>query len=113
MTVSTIQTKKLLIFLLSSGNINKYEFLTVKDVLPEKAPALKIFEDSPLEKELKAQTSGGEKQYLNQTKFLNLIKMKKKLKEVVLSQIQPTGTFYKYCNINKFDRNYFYSKINK
>ena len=55
----------MLIFLLSSGNINKYEFLTVKDVLPEKAPALKIFEDSPLEKELKAQTSGGEKQYLN------------------------------------------------
>ena len=62
---SQFRQKKLLIFLLSSGNINKYEFLTVKDVLPEKAPALKIFEDSPLEKELKAQTSGGEKQYLN------------------------------------------------
>ena len=60
-----LDKKNLLIFLLSSGNINKYEFLTVKDVLPEKAPALKIFEDSPLEKELKAQTSGGEKQYLN------------------------------------------------
>ena len=46
---------------LSSGNLRKYEFITAKDVLPEKdllekAAVLKIFEYSPLGKELKAQT---------------------------------------------------------
>ena len=43
---------------LSSGNFNKYEFLTGKCVLTEKdllekAAAIKIFEYSPLGKELK------------------------------------------------------------
>ena len=47
-------------------NVDKYEFLTGKDVLPkkdllEKADALKGFEYSPLGKELKAQTSAAEK----------------------------------------------------
>ena len=51
---------------LSSGNVSKYEFLTGKDVLPEKelvekAAALKRFEYSPLGKELKAQNSAAEK----------------------------------------------------
>ena len=46
---------------LSSENVSKYEFLTAKDVLPEKdllekASALKRFDYSPLGKELKAQT---------------------------------------------------------
>ena len=46
---------------LSSGNISKYEFLTGKDVLPEKnllekAATMKKFEYSLLGKELKAQT---------------------------------------------------------
>ena len=46
---------------LSTGNLRKYEFITARDVLPEKdllekAAALKIFEYSPLGKELKAQT---------------------------------------------------------
>ena len=53
---------------LSSGNVSKYEFLTGKDVLPEKelvekAAALKRFEYSPLGTELKAQNSAAEKQY--------------------------------------------------
>ena len=53
---------------LSSGNVNKYEFLTGKDVLPEKGflekyDALKRFEYSPLGKELKAKSSAPEKQY--------------------------------------------------
>ena len=51
---------------LSSGNVRKYEFLTSKDVLPEKeflekAAVLKRFEYSPLDKDLKAQTSVAEK----------------------------------------------------
>ena len=46
---------------LSSGNASKHEFLTGKDVLPEKdllekAATMKRFEDSPLCKELKSQT---------------------------------------------------------
>ena len=46
---------------LSSGNVSKYEFLTGKDLLPEKdllgkAAAIKRFEYSSLGKELKAQT---------------------------------------------------------
>ena len=46
---------------LSSWNVNKYEFLTAKDVLPEndlleETAELKRFEHSPLGKELKAQT---------------------------------------------------------
>ena len=53
---------------LLSGNVNKYQFLTGKDILPEKdllerATALKKFEYSPLSKELKKQTSAAEKQY--------------------------------------------------
>ena len=40
------------IFALSSANINKYDFLTEKDVLPEK-DLKKRFENYPLVKELK------------------------------------------------------------
>ena len=55
---------------LSSGNVSKYEFLTDKDVLPdkdlpEKSAAIKRFEYSPLGKEWKKQTSVAEKQYKN------------------------------------------------
>ena len=54
------------IFALSSGTVSKYEFLTGRDVLPEKellekAAALKRFEYSPLGKDLKKQTSVTEK----------------------------------------------------
>ena len=53
---------------LSSRNVSKYEFLTGKDVLPEKdlpekAATIKTFEHSPLGQELKAQTDLAEKQY--------------------------------------------------
>ena len=52
---------------LSSGNVSKYEFLTCKDVLPEKdflekAAAIKRFEYSPFGKEFQKQTSVAEKQ---------------------------------------------------
>ena len=54
---------------LSSVNVNRYEFLTDRDVLLEKelleeAAAIKRFEYFPLGKELKKQTSVTENQYL-------------------------------------------------
>ena len=60
------QTAK--ISVLSSGNVSNYEFLTGKDVLPEKdllekAAIMKRFEYSSLGKELKAQTDTAKKQY--------------------------------------------------
>ena len=53
---------------LPSGNVAKYEFLTGKNVLPEKyllekAAAMKRFEYLPLGKELKEQTDIPKKQY--------------------------------------------------
>ena len=65
---------------LSSGNVSKYEFLTGKDVLPEKywleiAATLKRFEYSPLGKELKKQTNVEEKQY---RKFDNAFEFNKR-----------------------------------
>ena len=53
---------------LPSGNVAKYEFLTGKNVLPEKyllekAAAMKWFEYLPLGKELKEQTDIPKKQY--------------------------------------------------
>ena len=53
---------------LSSGNVSKYEFLTGKDVLPEKdllekADKMKRFEYSPLGNSLKKQISLAEKHY--------------------------------------------------
>ena len=54
---------------LSSGNVSKYEFLTGKDVLPEKGllekATMKRFKYSPLGKKLKAQTDIAKKQYQN------------------------------------------------
>ena len=52
---------------LSTGNVGKYEFLTGKDVLPEKdflekAATMKRFEYLPLDKELKSQTDIAKKQ---------------------------------------------------
>ena len=77
---------------LSSGNVSKYEFLTGKDVLPEKdlqqkAVAIKRFEYSLLGKELKNETSVSKKTIKNLIMLLNLIKRKKtkqKTKEVAL-----------------------------
>ena len=53
---------------LSSGNVSKFEFLTGKDVLPEKhflekAATMKRFEYSPLGRKLKGQTDITKKQY--------------------------------------------------
>ena len=53
---------------LSSGNVSIYEFLTSKDILPQKgllgkAASMKRFEYSLLGKELKAQNDISKKQY--------------------------------------------------
>ena len=66
------QTAKISAFL--SGNVSKYEFLTSKDVSPEKsllekAATTKRFEYSPLGKELKAQNDIAKKQYQGLNKF--------------------------------------------
>ena len=75
----------------SSANITKYEFLTVKDVLPEKdllekAATIKRFEYSTLRSELRKQSSVAEKQYQKLDKVFES-KTEQKTKEVVLSQI--------------------------
>ena len=60
---------------LSSGSVSKQEFLTGRDVLPEKdlgkAAALKRFEYSPLGKELKKETSVAEKHFQIFDKIFN------------------------------------------
>ena len=70
---------------LSLGNVNRYGFLTGKDVFPEKdmlekAVTIKRLENSPLGKELEKQTSVAEKQYQSFSKVYQrfLIMMKKK-----------------------------------
>ena len=75
----------------SSANITKYEFLTGKDVLPEKdllekAATIKRFEYSTLRSELRKQSSVAEKQYQKLDKVFES-KTEQKTKEVVLSQI--------------------------
>ena len=81
------QTAK--IYTLSSGNVSKYDFLTGKDVLPEKdllekAALIKRFEYLPLGKDLKAQTDIAKKQYRkldNKFEFDKIIKKEKSARE--------------------------------
>ena len=76
------QTSK--ISALSSGNVNKYEFLaTSKDVLTKKellgkAATVKRVEYYPLGKELKTQTDISNKQYQGLNKFLKSKEKEKK-----------------------------------
>ena len=80
---------------LLSGNVSKLHFLTNEVFLPEKhllenTATMKRFEYSPLEKELKKQTSVAEKSSKKLTMLLNLIRRKnskQKVKRVVLRQI--------------------------
>ena len=66
---------------LSSGNVNRYGFLTGKDVLPkkdmlEKAVTIKRLEYSPLGKELEKQTSVAESFSKVYQRFLIMMKKK-------------------------------------
>ena len=88
---------------LPSGNVIKYEFLTRKDVLPEKDvlekdAALKRFEYSPLRKELKTQTSVTEKQYW---KFNNTFESNKK-EELKRSHAKSNLVYNKYFTFYKY-----------
>ena len=99
------QTSK--ISALSSGNVIKCEFLTDKDVLPEKslpekAAALKRFEYSLLGKELKKQTSVAEKQYQkldNTFEFDKIIKKENYSKSNLI--YDANHSFYKYYHDRK------------
>ena len=87
------QTAK--IFALSSGNVSKSEFLTGKDVLPEKellgkAATLKRFEYSPLCKELKS------------SKFNNLNPQKERTKEKKAAVYNNVSELY-----NEYLQTYF------
>ena len=68
-----------------SGNVSRYEFLTGKDVLPEKdflekATTMKRFEYSPLGKEFKGQTEIAKKQYQKLDNTFGFDKIVKKRK---------------------------------
>ena len=94
---------------LSSGNVSKNEFLTGKDVLPEKdwlekAAALKKFKYSPLGKKLKKQTSVAEKQYQkfhNTHRFDRIKKEKGVIKKYNRLNLvyDSKYSFYEYYNI--------------
>ena len=106
---------------LSSGNVSKYELLTRKDVLSEKdllekAAKMKRFEDSPLGKELKAQTDEAKRQYQkfdNTYEFDKIIKKEKPAFKKYMSYLiyNATHSFYKYYrDIKKFSNLSFKSK---
>ena len=99
---------------LSLGNVNKYEFLIDKDVLPEKdllekAATIKRFEYLLLGKEVKAQTGIAKKQYKGLDKIFefdetrNKYDQKPALKKYDKSDLiyGSNHTFYKYYRDNK------------
>ena len=119
---------------LSSGNVSKYEFLTSKDVLPEKdllekAAAIKRFENLPLGSELKKETSAVEKHYqvLNKLfesdKEKQLVVIKKEPLTIKKEKLEITGksklmydskySFSGYINIRKYYVLSFMTKYNK
>ena len=94
---------------MSSGNASKHEFLTGKDVLPEKDllekdATMKRFEYSPLGKELKAQTDIAKKQYQKLDDTDELVRMKKEIPTIKTYKrsnliYNSKYTFYEYYNI--------------
>ena len=108
---------------LSLGNVSKYEFLTGKDLLPEKellekAAAMKRLEYSSLGKELKKQTSVAEKL---QQEFYNASESNKKEEDKAKNKRSRAKlnivydnyfTLYKYHNIKEFTKCSLDSKLN-
>ena len=101
---------------LSSGNVSKYEFLTGKDVLPEKdllekAATMKRYEYFLLGKEVKAQTDIAKKQYqklYNTFEFDLIIKKKEEPTFKIYNKsnriYNSKYSFYKYyLDSKKFD----------
>ena len=104
-------------FALPSGNVSKYEFLTGKDILSE--VALKRSEYSPLGKELKKQTSVGEKQYQDFNKVSNHDEKEEPVKIIKEGPLRTdeSSLFYnnKYClseykNVEKYLDDFSVSK---
>ena len=95
---------------MSSGNASKFEFLTGKDVLSEKdllqkAAAIKRFEYSPLDKELKKQTSVAEKQYQSFDKVFNHDKKEEPVKikkERLLTTDKSSLSYNNKCSFIEF-----------
>ena len=108
----------------SSGNVSKYEFLLVKDDLPEKellekAAAIKRLESLSLGSELKKQTSVAEKQSQGLNKFF---KSDEKEEPVTIKKEKPAITYksklmydskYSFSNFSNIKKYYapFYTKI--
>ena len=96
---------------LSSRNVCKYDFLTSKDVLPEKgllekAATFKRFEYSLLGKELKAQTDIAKKQYLGDSfEFDKIIKKNntQKIEQITNLIYESKHNFYPYDKIKNFN----------
>ena len=93
---------------LSSDNVSKYAFLTVQDVekdLLEKAATIKRFEYSSLGSELKKQIDITKKQYQGLGKVCGfdkkLIIIKYNKSDLVYNTVH---SFYKYHDINKFNK---------
>ena len=94
---------------LSSGNVRKYEFLTWKDILPEKdllekTDTIKRFEYLPLSRELKAETDNAKKLYqkFDTYEFDRIIKKEKTMFEKYnrSNLIDDSKySFYPYYNI--------------
>ena len=94
---------------LSSGNVRKYEFLTWKDILPEKdllekTDTIKRFEYLPLGRELKAETDNAKKLYqkFDTYEFDRIIKKEKTMFEKYnrSNLIDDSKySFYPYYNI--------------
>ena len=81
----------------------------------EKAAAIKRFEYSPLGKDLKSKLVLQKNSIKNYTKFLDLIKRKKKIKTTQATSnlvYSKDFTFYKYHHTKEFAKRYFYSKRN-
>ena len=96
---------------LSSENVSKYEFLTTKDVLPEKdllekAALLKRFKYSPLGIELKTQTDIAKKQYIkldDTDEFDKIIEKEKHSKSNLI--YDANHSFYRFYHDRKrFDK---------
>ena len=95
---------------LSWRNVSEYEFLTSKDVLPEKDPLgktaeLEIFEYSLLGKKLKAQTDIAKKQYqkLDDEK-INKKSIPKEYNKLDLVYNTNHSFYNYYCNNEEFEQ---------
>ena len=107
-TQYSLDRKNAKISALSSGNVNKYEFLTGEDLLPEKdllkkVAAIKRFEYSPLGKELKNQTSVAKNQYQKFESNKNEERTRSKRSRAKSNLVYNKDfTFYKYRDIKDF-----------